>query len=484
MITEGLLLAGLGSALGLTLAWTSLRLINTYTTAIIRELQPIAVDGAILGVTLLSTILVTVLIALLPAVKAWRTNLLVSLQGGARGASAGGRMRVMGGLLVTSQVALALMLLIGACLLIRSFTRVLAVAPGFDATHVVQGRTVFGFPGQTLEGIKSTQDLIVDRMRAIPGVEKVGYTSSFPLFSGFTASFFQIRGSAQGASDTLPTAFIISASPDYFDVMGIRLLEGRRFTAADTLPNARQVFLVDENFARKHFLGKSAVGETFLGRPNQKPEEWPQIVGVVTAAKLTGLDDVSGTPFVFVPMGAAPAFSMVLRTSRPASVIVPLMREKLRSVDPGAPLYLAGSLQENLEYMLANRRGVMFLLGAFAGIALLLSTVGTYGMLAYDVVQRRREIGIRGALGASRGQIVGLILRQGLWKTGVGVVIGLGGALNLSSYLGSLLFEAKPTDPLVFACVSAFLLAVAVLASWLPALRAAKIDPVIALRCE
>jgi ABC-type antimicrobial peptide transport system permease subunit len=241
---------------------------------------------------------------------------------------------------------------------------------------------------------------------------------------------------------------------------------------------------VDENFARKHFPGRSAVGETFFGRPNQKPDEWPQIVGVVTAAKLTGLDDVSGTPFVFVPMGTAPAFSMVLRTSRPASVIVPLMREKLRTVDPSAPLYLAGSLQENLDYMLANRRGVMFLLGVFGGIALLLSTVGIYGMLAYDVVQRTKEIGIRGALGATRGQIVGMIFRQGLWKTGVGLVIGIGGALYLSRYLGSLLFEVKPTDPLVFAAVSASLLAVGLLASWLPARRAANIDPVIALRCE
>ena len=484
MMTEGLLLVGLGAAIGLALTWTSLRLINTYTTAIIRELQPIAIDGVILGVTLLSTLLVAVLIALLPVVKAWRTNLLVSLQGGSRGASAGGGMRAMSGFLVTSQVALALMLLIGACLLIRSFTRVLAVDPGFDASHVVQGRTVFGFPDQTLEGIKSTQDLIVERMREIPGVEKVGYTSSFPLFSGFTANFFQIRGSANSASDTLPTAFSILASPDYFDVMGMRLLEGRGFTSADTLPKARQVFIVDENFARKHFPGRSAVGETFLGRPNQKPDEWPQIVGVVTAAKLTGLEDVSGTPFVFVPMGAAPAFSMVLRTTRPASVIVPLMREKLRSVDPSAPLYLAGSLQENLDYMLANRRGVMFLLGAFAGIALLLSTVGIYGMLAYDVVQRTREIGIRGALGASRGQIVGLILRQGFRKTGSGLLIGLGGALYLSRYLGSLLFEVKPTDPLVFAGVSALLLLVSLLASWLPARRAAKVDPVIALRCE
>jgi putative ABC transport system permease protein len=220
------------------------------------------------------------------------------------------------------------------------------------------------------------------------------------------------------------------------------------------------------------------------GRSDQKPGDWPQIVGVVAPAKLTGLEDASGTPFIYMPMGTAPAFSLVLRTARPAKVILPLMREKLRSVDPSAPLYITGSLQENLDGMLANRRGVMWLLGAFAGIALLLSAVGIYGMLAYDVAQRTREIGIRGAIGASRGQIVGMILWQGVWKAGIGLVIGLGGAFYLSRFLGNLMFEVKPTDPLVYAGVSGLLLLIALLASWLPARRAAKTDPVIALRCE
>lgn len=484
LMVEGVLLAGSGAAIGLALAWSSLRLINTYTTAIIREVEPIALDSAVLGVTLITTLVVALLIAVLPVVKTWRTNLLASMQGGTRGASAGGGMRTASGLLVTVQVALALVLLIGAGLLIRSFSRVLAVDPGFDAKYVVQGRTVFGFPGITQEGVKNTQDLIVERMKEIPGVEKVGYTSSFPLFTGWTSSIFQIRGSAAGSSAALPTAFVIFVSPEYLETMGIRLLEGRAFTLDDTRPGARRVFIVDQNFAKKYFPGRSAVGEVFLGGPNAKPDELPLIVGVVAPAKLSGLEDVSGTPFVFAPMGAAPAFSMVLRTRLPASVIVPLMREKLRSVDPSAPLYITGSLQDNLEGMLDNRRGVMWLLGAFAGIALLLSAVGIYGMLAYDVTQRTKEIGIRGAIGATRGQIVGLILRQGLWKTAVGLVIGLGGAFYLSRYMGSLLFEVKPTDPLAFAGVSLLLLLVGLLASWLPARRASKIDPVIALRAE
>jgi putative ABC transport system permease protein len=485
LLVEGAVLAGSGAVIGLGLAWTSLRLINTYTTAIIREVDPIRLDGTILGVTLAVTLVIAGVIALLPVVRTWRTNLLVSLQGGARGASAGGGMRAASGLLVTAQVALALMLLIGACLLIRSFTRVLAVDPGFDAAHVVQGRTVFGFPGMTPEGVQAEQDLIVQRMKEIPGVEKVGYTGSFPLFASFTIITIPIRGVSAQGTDALPTAILNFVSPEYFDAMGIRLLEGRAFTAADTLPGARRVFIVDQNFAKKYYGGRSAVGEVFMmSGPNTKPEDLPLVVGVVSPARLSGLEDTSGTPFIFGPMYTSAGFSMVLRTSRPAKAIVPLMREKLRSVDPSAPLYHEGSLEEDLEYMLANRRGVMWLLAAFAGIALLLSAVGIYGMLAYDVSQRTREIGIRGAIGATRGQIVALILRQGMGRTGIGLVLGLAGAFYLSHYLEGLLFQVKPNDPLSFAGVALVLLAVAFLASWLPARRAAKIDPMIALRTE
>lgn len=485
MLVDGLVLAGSGSALGLALAWASLRVINTYTTAIVREVEPIRLDGTILAVTLGTTGVVALLIALLPLIKTWRTNLLASMQGGTRGASAGGGMRAASGLLVTAQVALALMLLIGAGLLLRSFGRVLAVDPGIDAKGVVQGRVAFYGGTKDFAAAKSLQDLIVERMREIPGVEKVAYTSSFPLHTSFGIGTYPIRGSAAGATDTLPSAMVILASPDYFDVMGIRLLEGRHFTEADTRPNARMTLIVDENFAKKHFPGRSAVGEGLaINRPNTPADQWPLIIGVVKAAKLTGLEDVSGMPFVFFPMGTGGALSLVLKTERPASVIVPLMREKLRSIDSSLPLYITGSLQDSLDGMLANRRGVMWLLGAFAGIALLLSAVGIYGMLAYDVSQRTKEIGIRGAIGATRGQIVLLILGQGLWKTGAGLVIGLGGAFYLSRYLGSLLFEVKPTDPFVFLGVSLLLLVVAFLASWLPARRAARVDPVIALRAE
>ncbi len=484
MLIEGLLLAGGGAVAGLTFAWSSLRLVNSYTTTVIREVRPIAIDGALLAITLLTATVVAMLIALLPMVRTWRTNLVTSLQGGSRGASAGGGTRAASGVLVVAQVALALVLLIGAGLLIRSFSRVLQVDPGFDPGRVVQGRTVFGQPGMTPSVVKSTQDLIIARMKEIPGVEHVGATGVFPLSPNYNVTNFTIPGASLAPGAALPSAVPLSVSPGYFEAMGIRLLEGRGFTDADVFGNGprRGVFVVDENFAKKYFPGRSPVGESF-GGTNLPPEQWPRIIGVAASAKLFGLED-SGTPVVYYPMGVTAGFSVVLRTSRPAKEIVPLMRAKLRSVDSSAPLYHEGSLQEEYDWMLTNRRGVMWLLGAFAGIALLLSAIGLYGMLAYDVTQRTKEIGIRSAIGASRAQIVGLILSQGLLKAALGLVIGLAGAFYLSRYLASLLFEVKTVDPVVFAGVSFLLLVVALLASWLPARRAAKVDPVIALRAE
>jgi predicted permease len=412
-------------------------------------------------------------------------NLLPFMQGGSRGASAGGGLRRVSSFLVTAQVALAVVLLAGAGLLLRSFAKIVAVNPGFDAAHVIQGRVAYGASVQTLAAAQSIQDVILARMREIPGVESVAATSSFALNGRFPIQSLPIRGQSLGNGDTFPTASIIIVSPEYFDVMGIRLLEGRAFNAADAIRGARRVFIVDQNFARKYFPGRSPVGELFdFKTPDLPPERWPMIVGVVGAAKLNGIDDQSGVPFVYVPFAPSGALSVLLRTSRPATEIVPAMRRKLRSVDTSLPLYNVGSLQQGLDDMLANRRGVMWLLGAFAAIALVLAAIGIYGMLAYDVSQRTREIGIRGAIGASRGQIVGMIVRQGMSKAALGVLIGSAAALYLARFMRGMLFDLGPGDPLEYVAVSVGLLAVALLASWLPARRAANVDPVVALRAE
>jgi predicted permease len=486
LLTEGLLLATAGAAVGLGLAWASLRVINGYTTAIIREVEPVALDGTVLWVTLLVALAVAAIIGLLPVVRLWRTDSLRSIQGGARCASAGGGMRAASGLLVTAQTALALMLLVGASLLLHSFARVLQVDLGFDARRIVQARVAYNASYPDAANRKSAQERIIDAMRIIPGVEAVSISSHIPVNGQFPVGTFPIRGSALGQNDTYPTASVLAVRPDFFETMGIRIIDGRAFTAADDL-QSRRVCMVDRNFAEKYFPGRSPVGEGFgMADPKQPPDSWPVIVGVAEAAKFNGPEDRSGVPFVFTAMtqGLWGGFSLELRTARPFAEVVRLMRQRLHAVDPTLPLYSEGTLQMSIDGVLANRRGVLMLLGAFALIALVLSAVGIYGMLAYDVSQRTREIGIRGAIGASRGQIVALILRQGMWKAGIGLVAGLGGAFYLTRFLRSMLFDITTVDPFSYVAVSLLLLLVALLACWLPARRAAKVDPVVALRAE
>jgi ABC-type antimicrobial peptide transport system permease subunit len=223
------------------------------------------------------------------------------------------------------------------------------------------------------------------------------------------------------------------------------------------------------------------------GSPSQKDEDWLEIVGVVGNVRHNGVEDKSGQPFLYVPLTQMPFYGMMsvlIRTARPESEVAALLREKVAAIDPELPIYAVKTLEGVISDSVSNRRGIMVLLASFAGIALLLSAVGIYGMLAYDVSRRTREIGIRSAIGATRWQIVVLILRQGLWKTGLGVIAGLAGAVALSRFVTGLLFEVQPIDHLVYAVVALLLTVVAAAASWLPARRAAKVDPAVTLRAE
>jgi putative ABC transport system permease protein len=486
LFTEAALLAVTGAALGTVLAGLTLRVINTYTAAAIYGLPPVGLDGELLGLTLLVSLGVTLLIGLLPVLSLWRKGSLQSaIQSGTRGASRGGGIRAMSGGLVVAQVALAFILLVGSGLLMRSFARVMAIDPGFDATKVIHFRAAYEASYTDMTMLQGLQDRILEKMREIPGVESVAYSDRLPGYADDKVVTLPIRGMSPGQDSTYPTAAAFRVSPEYFATMGIRLLEGRNFTAADYQPGARMVFVVDRKFAERYFPGQSAVGQQFaFGPPDQKPEMAPEIVGVVDVARVNGLESDSA-PYVYMAMDTSPAgLSVELRTTRSFEEMMPVIRAQLRSVDSALPIYQERTMQMQLDDAAANRRGVMWLLGAFAGMALILAAVGLYGMLAYDVTQRTKEIGIRGAIGATRGQIVTLILRQGLLKAGLGLVIGLGGAFYLSRFLGSLLYEVEPTDPSVFAGVAILLLLTAVLASWLPARRAARVDPMVALRCE
>jgi predicted permease len=460
--------------------------INSYTAAAIYGLPPVRLDGDLLGLTLLVSLGVTLLIGLLPVLRLWRTGSLQSaIQSGTRGASRGGGTRAISGGLVVTQMALAFILLVGSGLLMRSFVRVMAIDPGFDATKVIHFRAAYEASYTDMTMLQGLQERILEKMREIPGVESVAYSDRLPGYADDKLATLPIRGMPLGQDSTYPTAAAFRVSPEYFATMGIRLLEGRNFTAADYQPGARMVFVVDRKFAERHFPGQSAVGQQFaFGPPDQKPEMAPEIVGLVDVARVNGLESDSA-PYVYLAMDTSRGgLSVELRTTRSFEEMMPVIRAQLRSVDSALPIYQERTMQMQLDDAAANRRGVMWLLGAFAGMALILAAVGLYGMLAYDVTQRTKEIGIRGAIGATRGQIVTLILRQGLLKAGLGLAIGLGGAFYLSRFLGSLLYEVEPTDPPVFAGVAILLFLTAVLSSWLPARRAAKVDPMVALRCE
>lgn len=484
LFTEGLLLALAGALCGITLTWTSLHVINIYTADMVREVQPIDINEAVLGSTTAAGALVAAMITLLPIVNTWRTNLLASMQGGARGATGSSGMRVVSGLLVTLQVTLAMTLLVGACLLIRSFAKVMAINPGFDAWHLIHGRVAFNGLSTPAED-KAKQDLIMAKMREIPGVDSICYSSNRVVDGHFYTTSFPIRGSLLGSQDTYPTAKWLGVSPGFFRTMGIRLIEGRDFNEGDVQSKFPCAYIVDRRFAERYFPGRSPVGEKFKFGEGNKPEEEPVIVGVVEVAKLGGQDEQDGAPFVYAALGAGwGGFSIEVRTQRPFEDMVAQMRAKLRSVDPTLPLYGVAHLQADLDGLAANRRGIMTLLVGLALIALILAAVGIYGMLAYDVSRRTREIGIRGAIGATRGEIVSMILRQMLWKVSLGLALGLLLAFSLSRFMSSLLFDVKPTDPLTYFGVTALLATVALLSSWLPARRAAKVDPIVALRCE
>jgi hypothetical protein len=277
----------------------------------------------------------------------------------------------------------------------------------------------------------------------------------------------------------------VLASAEYAATLKLQLVEGRFFEAADYVPN-RRVFVVDENFAKKYFPNRSALGGRFVfGNRPATDAEWPTIVGVVRHVPHRGVEDRSGVPFIYQPLGGRLGSAVVfLRTERNAADALAAMREKLRTIDPAIALFDTGSLQKFVDASFAQRRGVMLLLGTFAALALFLSALGIYGVLAYDVSQRTREIGVRGAIGATQGQIIGLVMRQGLWKTLAGLVLGLVGALALSRYLKTLLYDLSPWDPRAYVGVTLLLLAVAALASFLPARRAARINPIEALRIE
>lgn len=484
---ESLLLTVTGAALGLGLAWGALRVTNFYTAKMLPQSLPATLDLRVLGFAAGLSVLVGVLIGLIPVWHIWRTNLAEVIQRSSRGASSGRGVRALSSLLVIAQFAVALILLTGAGLLIHSFAKALDVSPGFEPHRVVTASV--SLPRSlrsTEEAAAQIRQRLLDLMREIPGVDSSALALGKPFEGGLPINAFTLEKDTLPPGAAQPGAYQVMVTPGYLETLGLKLIEGRFYEEADLQPG-RRTFVVDQSFARKYFPEGSAIGGRFSfgGRP-QKPEDWPTIIGVVADVPHNGVEEKSGNPFIYRLMqgGRPGVLTLFLSTTRPAGDVTSALREKLRAIDPIIFMFDTGAMEKVVSSSFDNRRAVMLLLAAFAGLALFLSALGIYGVLAYDVSQRTREIGIRGAIGATRGQIIGMILQQGLVKAVIGLVVGLVSAALLSHSITSLLFQVKPTDPIVYAGVAVLLLLVALLASYLPARRAARINPMVALRTD
>jgi predicted permease len=483
LLTESVLLSAVGGALGLLLAVWGLALLRRLDPGDVPRLASIRIDNRVLAFTTAVAMLTGILFGLAPALRSSRVNLAETLKEGGR-SLVGGHLRLRN-LLVVTEIALSLVLLIGAGLLIRSFLRVQRVEPGFAPQNVLSMRMALVGQAYSDEARRvNFYRQLWERIRRLPGVEAAGGVSALPLTGGIGWGSVTIEGYDSSSGQTMIQADGRSASVGYFETMKIPLIRGRFFAEQDTR-ESQPVVIVDENMARTYWPNADPLGKRlkFGGADSKNP--WMTVVGVVANVKHYALDTDSRVA-LYTPhlQGGAGSLSIAVRTtSDPLSVAAAVTREA-RALDPNLPLYDVKTMRQWLSESLARRRFAMLMLGLFAGVAMLLAAVGIYGVMSYTVAQRTREIGIRVALGAQRRDVLRLIVRHGMSLTATGVGLGLVAAIASTRLMVSLLFGVRATDLLTFAVIALSLALVALLACWMPARQATKVDPMIALRQE
>jgi predicted permease len=483
LLTESTLLALIGGALGLIVARATLDGLLAALGPMLPRAAEISMNVPVLLFALGVSLLTGILFGLAPARTLLRTSLTPSLgEGGREGASAGKKQR---NVLVVCEVALTLMLLIGAGLVLRSFARLLDVPKGFAPDHVLTfavnlSPARYKTPAQQVQFF----DQFRARLAAFPGVDAAGLVNQIPLAGGNVNGGIDIEGRTF-AQNSGPVADKRITSPGYFHAMHIPVLRGREFTDADT-SNAPHVAIVNESFAQKYFPGVDPIGQRIAF--NWDIEGFQQIVGIVGDVKHDSLASPNNSEvYVCYTQRPDPGYSFAVRTKSDPAAMVSSVRSTLASLDSGIPLIgVSGvyTLDDVVAGSLRNQRSSVFLLGSLGALALILTAVGIYGVLAYSVAQQTHELGIRIALGASRGNILGLVLGRGLRVVAIGAAIGIAGAIALTRLMSSLLFGVEPTDPFTFAGVTIVLFLVALLACFIPARRAMRVDPLIALRYE
>jgi putative ABC transport system permease protein len=493
-LSESLLLSFLATALGLLLAWSGLPTLLHLAPATLPRLAEVTLDAKVLAFAVALATLTGLLFGLAPLVQALRSNANDALrEGTGRGTGSASALRVRN-ILVVGEVAISLVLLIGAGLLIDTFVRLRLVSPGFDPRNVVTLQmSIDGKRYATTSAVASMYDRTIQKLESVPGVQAAATVTSLPLELGpdFDFAVEGRKQHAQGNADG--DAQWRSITPHYFEAMRMPLVRGRGFNERD-VAGSPGVVVINETMAREVFPRENPIGAHLKMGQSVIPDWNAEIVGIVADSHDDGLDS-KPPAMTFTPAPQTPEMltglanrllpaNYVLRVSGNPTMIGNRARQELMSLDTQQPVSEPRLMSSIVSGSIAGHQFNMLLLGLFAGLALLLGAIGLYGVISYSVVQRTRELGIRSALGAGRGELIQMVLRQGLKLTGVGLGVGLAAAFVLTRYLQSLLFGVKPLDLTVFGAVCAVLTAVSLAASYIPARRAAKIDPIVALRDE
>lgn len=482
LLTESLMLSLLGAGAGLLLSLWGTEMLTKLSPATILQLQQVKTDVRVLGFTVAISLITGVLFGLVPALQSSKTDLQLALkEGGDRTQS--GRQNRLRNLLVVSEVALALALLIGAGLLVRSFAQLLSVKPGFEPHNLLTMMVpTTGDKYEEGEPVRAFYREVINRVKALPGVENVAIVSNLPFGGNGDRSGFHMEQKPLANPGEAPSAERYGISPDYLQTMGIAVLRGRGFNDQDSA-NAPPTALISETAARRFWPNEDPIGVRIRLGGTDSPLR--TIVGIVGDVSHQGLDDQPDMQ-VYVPHNqwTDSYMQLVIRTSVEPALLAAAVRNQIREVDANLPVYQIATMKQLISHSMAQRRFTMVLCGVFAGVALLMAAIGIYGVMAYTVSQRTQELGIRVALGAQSSDVMKLVIGQGMKLAVSGVAIGLLGAWALTRLMKSLLFGISVTDPLTFGGIALLLTLVALLACWIPARRATKVDPMIALRCE
>jgi putative ABC transport system permease protein len=481
MLVESLVLAVAGGMLGLLLAYLAIPSIQTLGADSIPRVADIAIDARVLAFAFAASIVTGILFGLAPAWRASRTGFGAVLKEGGRSSSTSGGRWVRSGLLV-AEVALSIVLLVGATLLLRSFARLTGVDPGFDPEHVLAFQV--SLPQATYPddpGRVRFYDMLLERLEALGGVRSAGMVQTLPMRGSYTLSFVVDRRPAPRPGEG-PSANHRAVSPHYFQALGIPLRRGRVFDARDT-EQTKMVAVVDEAFVKRHFPDEDPIGRGLdIGNGT---DGFYEIVGVVGSVRHDSLD-TAPDPTMYVPWKQDVFGTMwvLARTDGDPDALSGVVRQTVRSIDGALPAYSISPLATVVSNSVAQRRFSMLLLACFAAVALFLAAVGLYGVVSYSVSQRTREIGLRMAIGARPGHVLRMVVGGGMKLALGGVAIGVAGAMAAARFVETMLFEVTTSDPVTYIATSLALLAVAALACWVPARRAMRVDPIVALQQE